>query len=341
MRNRWIIPVLVCFLQSCVKDKPTPAPEQEVQLTQVKKVYVVNEGNYGTGNASVSLYDPGNGSVVENFYQTQNNSTVGDVAQSLTYLNGKYYLVVNNSGKILVCDNTLKKTGQINGLMSPRYILQVSNQKAYVSDLYSNAISVVDLNSNSKIGSIACAGKTEQMVLVYNKVFITNTDKNYVYIINPGTDQLADSVYVGAYASGIAVDKQDKVWVLSSGNPPAVTARLSRINSLTNAVEATFTFGTSELPGNLCLNKTKDTLYYLNNGICRMPLTSGALPSGAFIARGSKNFYGLGVNPNDYSIYAADALDYSQRSNIYVYDPAGNQKTNFKAGINSNGFYFE
>jgi hypothetical protein len=95
------------------------------------------------------------------------------------------------------------------------------------------------------------------------------------------------------------------------------------------------------IPSELCLNKTKDTLYFLNNGIYKMAISDQNLPASAFVEKGNKNFYGLGVDQNTGKIYAADALDYVQRSNVCVYDSKGNQLTVFKAGINANGFYFE
>jgi hypothetical protein len=82
-------------------------------------------------------------------------------------------------------------------------------------------------------------------------------------------------------------------------------------------------------------------MYFLNNGIFRMAVNESVLPVNAFVAKGIKIFYGLGVSPNDYMIYAADAIDYSQKSNIYVFSPSGEQKKVFKAGFLSNGFYFE
>ncbi len=335
---------LIPMFISCVKDKPQDVLQPVIQLTAAKKVYVINEGNFGSGNASVSIFDTGNTSVIENFYQTQNAGSplVGDVAQSLTNINSKFYLVVNNSGKIIVCDAQFKKVTQITNLSSPRYILPVTNQKAYVSDYNANAISVLDLNSNTKTASIPCSGWTEQMVLIYNKAFVTNMKRNYTYVINTVNDTKADSIHVGINAGSSVVDKNDKVWVLSSGdNANSVLGKLSRIDPVTNIVEATYQFPTNNSPNSLCLNKTKDTLYFLNGGVFKMAINSQALPATAFIANGTKNFYGLGINPNDFSIYVADALDYVQRSTIYIFDANGNQKSYFKAGINANGFYFE
>lgn len=341
MRNTLFISFLIVFT-SCVKDKPQDNPNVDVQLSGAKKVYVINEGGFGYGNASVSLYDPGNGNIIEDLYKTQNSSDVGDVAQSLSYINNKFYLVVNNSGKVLVCDPDFKKITQINGIGSPRYILPVTNQKAYVSDYSSNAVSIINLNTNTKTGSILFGGWTEKMVLIYNKAFITNLRRDYVYRVNTITDTKMDSIAVGINAASIVLDKNDKVWVLSAGDKAnSIAGKLSKINPVSNLVEFSVSFPGEASPGNLCLNKTKDTLYFLNDAIFRMAISETVLPANPFIAKGNRNFYGLGVNPNDNNIYAADALDYSQRSNIYIYSPVGNEKAVFKAGVNANGFYFE
>lgn len=339
-RTVFIILVSVIF-SACVKDKPEELQPTVVNLSNDKKVYIVNEGNFGSGNASYSLYDVASNTLIEDLYFTQNAASVGDVAQSLIYINDRYYLVINNSGKVIVCDDQFKKTGQINGLPSPRYLLGVTNQKAYVSDLYANAISIVDLNSKLKTGSIVCPGKTEQMVMIYNKVFVCNTDKFYVYVINAANDQIEDSVYVGLGASSLVLDRQDKIWVLASGNQTNSSGRLSKINALNNQIEFYQEFTLANSPWNLRINGSKDTLFYIDSHIYKMAVSEMALPLNPIIERGSKNFYGLGIHPHNFTIYAADAIDYSQRSNIYIYNANGTQLNLVKAGINSNGFYFE
>jgi len=342
MKKYNFIFIFALAISSCVKDKPNSVSQPQVHLTGAKKVYIINEGPFqGNGSGSVSLYDAGSREVIENFYEVQNNAQIGNVAQSLNFVNGHYYIVVNNANKVIVCDNQFKKKAQINGLTSPRYIQPITNQKAYVTDLFANAISIVDLNTNAKTSSIPCYGKTEKMVLIYNKVFVTNTDKEYVYVINTLTDLITDSVFVGTNAGSIVIDKNDRVWVLGSGKTSVSAGRLSKINPLTNKVETVWSFAENESPGYLYENKTKDTLFFLNNSIFRMSITDATLPTTSFVNRGTKNFYGLGVNPNDFCVYAADALDYSQRSQIYIYNADGSANFDFKAGMISNGFYFE
>ena len=344
MKKYFLIIFLISLLNSCVKDKMPDTIQPYVDLSSSKKVFVINEGNYGSANSSISLFDSGNSAVIENFYQSQNieSPIIGDVAQSLSKINGKFYLVVNNSGKIIVCDNQLKKINQITNLPSPRYVLPITNQKAYVSNYNGNIISIIDLNSNTVMGSIPCSGWTEKMAIIYNKAYITNMRRNYTYIINTLTDIKIDSIEVGINSGSIVIDKNDKIWVLSSGdNINSKLARLSRINSITNEIEFVFQFETNDSPNSLNLNKTKDTLFYINDGIFKMPINSNLLPTSPFINSGNKNFYSIDVNHNTGHVFAIDAMDYVQKSNIYIYDAFGNQKLVFKAGIISNGFYFE
>jgi YVTN family beta-propeller protein len=291
------------------------------------------------GNSAISLFDTGNNTVIENYFFSQNNTSLGDVAQSMNKINNDYYIVVNNSNKIVVCDENFKVKRTINGLISPRYIQQVSNQKAYVSDLYANAISIIDLNNGVKTGSISCPGKTERMVMLYNKVYVTNYDRDKVYVIDATIDKIIDSVYVGLHTSSLVLDKNDKLWVASGESSVTITFSIKRINPVDLSTEGSFG-SLSSLPNNLCINGSKDTLFFLSGDVYKMAISDAA--GTKIVPKGPKNFYGLAVHPTTHDIYVADALDYVQKSTIYIYNSAtGAEKQHFKAGINANGFYFE
>lgn len=338
-----IILLSFIFFTACIKDKPNVVEKGNITLSSAKKVYVINEGMFTNNQAEVSLYDPQTQQVIQEYYKTQNpNQILGDVLQSINFFNSNYYCVVNNSSKIIICNNEFKKIGQINGLTSPRYILPISNAKAYVSDFEANQIHVIDLTQNAKVGSIRTYTWTEQMVMIYNKAFVCSPVTNYMYVINTITNQITDSINVGIGSYGLVLDKNDKLWVLSGGKKQDnIQGRLTRIDPLSLQIENSFTFPQNQSPGNLCLNKTKDTLYYLNRGVCQFPIQNASLPNAPLINAGSKNFYGIGINPNTYQIYAADALTYDQKANIYIYSVTGVEQSTFKASYIPNGFYFE
>ena len=333
-----VILFLVC---SCVKDKPQEPIKASINVNSGNTVLVINEGLFNSGHGSVSLYDPNSNAVVEDYYYQQNSSYLGNVVQSITNYNNNYYIVNNNSTSITVANTSdFVKKATISGFNSPRYLLPITYNKAYVSDLYSNSIQIVDLNSNTITGSIPCHGWTEKMALIYNKAFVTNYYTDYCYVVNTITDVITDSINVGKGGASIEIDNNSKIWVLTNGDVSNNQAgKLVRIDPVSLQIELNLTFGLSDSPHNLCINKTRDTLFYLNKGICKFPTSSNQLTS-AYIKPGF-TYYGIGVNPNNYSIYVSDALGFTQKSTIEIYDINGNFKTSFKAGIGANGFMFE
>jgi YVTN family beta-propeller protein len=309
-------------------------------MSSGKKVYVINEGNYGTPNASISLFDIGTANTIPDYFNTVNGTQLGDVAQSMNKINNDFYIVVNHSGKIVVCGSDFKVKRTISGLTSPRYILGVSNSKGYVTDLYANGINIVDLNAGTITGSITLPGATEQMVMLYSKVYVTNTAKDKVYVINAANNAVIDSISVGSNAGRLVLDKNDKLWVLASGTS-TVAGKLSLIDPVNDSVTWSQDFNLNRKAGLLCINGTKDTLWFADkDGLVRMPINSTSVPN-AFITSTS-NIYGLGIHPTRYEVYVADALDYVAKSKIYIYKcSTGVPFGNFTAGLLSNGFYFE
>lgn len=336
--------ILSVWLSSCIKDKPQEPITSNADIKAEKKVLICNEGNYGWGNASISLFDPSNNNVIEDFYKLQNNNnSLGDVCQSITKHNDNYYIVINNSGKVeVVSALDFKRQGTISGFTSPRYILPVSYNKAYVSEYYADNIKIIDLNSRTITGSIACKGWGDEMVLIYNNVFVTNPKSEYCYIINTINNQITDSINIGEGASSIVTDKHSNVWVLSSGNLSiGQNGKLSCIDPITHSIINSFSFNPSDSPSKLCCNKSRDTLYYLNKGVFQFPIANNQLPGSPIISQGNKLFYGLAINPKDFHIYVSDAIDYIQRSKIELYTVQGTYLSGFNAGIISNSFMFE
>jgi YVTN family beta-propeller protein len=333
--------IIICY--SCRKDKPEDRVKPQISIGNGGGVYITNEGNFQFGNAKVSYYDIGGAAVTEDIYQPANNVSIGDVCQSMYLFNGKAYIVVNNSGKVVVVNpKTFIATATITGLVSPRYFLPVSNNKAYVTDLNANSISIIDLSSNIKTGSIACKGWTEELASVYGKVFVTNKESDKVYVINASTDLMEDSIQVSYGSNSIREDKNGKLWVLCNGSQTNnIKAALYRIDPITKQVEQSYPFSNvTESPWRLNINGGNDTLYFINDGVFRMPVTASVLPTTAFIPKAGHAFYGLGVDPNTGVVYVSDAIDYVQRGVIYRYQSDGTLIHTFLAGIIPGSFCF-
>ena len=104
-----------------------------------------NEGNFQYGNATLSYYDPETKQVENEIFKRANGFKLGDVAQSMTIRDGVGWVVVNNSHVIFAIDiNTFKEVGRIINLTSPRYIHFLSDEKAYVTQIWDNRIFIVN-----------------------------------------------------------------------------------------------------------------------------------------------------------------------------------------------------
>jgi YVTN family beta-propeller protein len=341
--SRFLLFVLFipALLLSCKKDNPPD--ETPTDLTKDHGIFIVNEGNYLWSNASVTYYDFTNATYKEDIFNEVNHRPLGDVAQSICIANGKAYVVVNNSNKIEIVDiASFASMGVITGFSSPRYFLPVTATKAFVSDLYSNSVSVVDLNSNTITASIACKGSTEEMLLSGSEVFVSNTRSNKIYILNSNTDVVVDSIQVGFASNSLALDKNGKLWVFCAGDATnSIHASLHRVNTSSRLVEQSYTLPDAlDIWDKMRMNAAKDTLYYMDNGIFQMPITATSLPSTPLISKGSRIFHGLAVNPIDNTLFVSDAVDYIQKGKVYYYTSTGVLKGSINTGIIPVDFYF-
>ena len=137
--------VLMVSLSACEYEDDFPAGVGEGNIEAI----VLNEGRIGTNMGAISvLYR--NGMVSPDVFRVVNNRPLGDVAQSITMINGKYFIALNNSKKIeIVNSKTFESEGTILYTQAglPRQIVAISDTTAIVSDLLSNNVSGVDLPS--------------------------------------------------------------------------------------------------------------------------------------------------------------------------------------------------
>lgn len=330
------------IMYSCTKDEPNKNNTSNITINHEDGTFIINEGGFLQGNASISYVSEIAGTVIHNVFSTINGRPLGDVCQSMLVYGDKAYIVMNNSRKVEIVDaTTFKSLAAIEGFTSPRFIVPVSNAKAYVTDLYANGIYVVDLNTNTITKKINCRGWTEEMIQIENELFVTNKQKDQLYIVNISTDEITDSISINYGANAIVRDKNGKLWLSCSGQPGSGNnASIVRIDPVQKQVEQHFTFSQStDDPWRLSINKSGDTIYFLNKDCYRMSITSAALPTQAVINAEGRNFYGLGIHPNGH-IYLADAVDFVQKGRIYIYDAQGNQLKEFLGGMLPSGFNF-
>ncbi|TFG44457.1 MAG: hypothetical protein E4H43_00295 [Bacteroidia bacterium] len=318
--HKILILIMIPLLYSCIREiNPVIIDIEETYLAG-EGVFILNEGNFRSGNGSLSFFSYDSLKIFNHVFQDINNRPLGDVPYSMGIDAGMAYILFNNSDKIEVAErNDLKSVTTMKKIVSPRYISFTGGTKAYVTSLYSDSVTILDLLSNSVSGFINLKKSSEAIVALSTKAYVANwAGGNKIMVINTVTDQVTDSIEVGIEPESMVIDKSEMLWVLCNGGWKRENfAELIAINTGTNKIEKRFTFpSVTDSPTCLQINDTGETLYYLHNGVRRMDTGASNLPSGVFISEQNHVFYKLGVNPSNNQIFVTDALDYVQKGRV-------------------------
>ncbi len=329
----WLFFLTAIFTVSSCKKDDTYIP---ADIEKSKGFYILNEGIFTQGNASLSFFDYDNDTVYNNLFEGINNRVLGDVFQSMTFYNGKGYLVVNNSGKIEVVDSaSMKSIRTVENFTSPRKIFFYGD-KAYVSDLYSNKIYVLDANTLNEIKSIEIDGSAEDIEEANGKLLIavnqsfeyTDDNQQGILVINPQADTVENYIKLSEGAIDIEVDKTGNIWVYCTGHwsDPDATGKLHKLNGNDYSVSQTFDFGKlAYFASPLRLNKSKDVLYfalagdpssYTDFNIHRMPVHSSSLPTDIFFSGAGRYIYGYHFDETRNELIILDAIDGGQKGEL-------------------------
>ncbi|WP_417588832.1 YncE family protein [Owenweeksia hongkongensis] len=337
MKNFIAIAFAFFGLLACDRDiigpqetNPKPKP-----VLEGKHVFVVDEGNFGSGNASITAYNPSDEDVQYNVYSGFNDDVpLGDVLQDMQQYNGRYYLVLNNSGKVTVVDTTTwKNVGDIEGLINPRYISFYKN-RAFVTELYAKKLWVLNLNQMKVEQEIVMPESGFHTIAWNNRIWVGS--KQYLVSLNPETLEKDSTYTLRKNVERMVVDSKNRMWVLTTENP----AHLYRF-SQNGDIELDWTFGNNEKPLYLEINSKEQDLYFvMGTSVYRQNVDTLNLSPQKILDFSGQNIYGFNVNPVTGELYLADALDYNQASDIYRYSATGQLIDQFKSGVISNGFLF-
>ena len=346
--------LLVASTISCKKKKK----EEEIVVpvgAYESGVFIVNEGPFGSGTGTISHFNKTNLSTTNDIFQLSNQFPLGNIVQSLNFINGKGYVVVNNANQIIVVEEgNFNYSITINGFESPRTILQVNPFKAYVTEWGSGGfgkVKIVNLLTNTIAGEIAITRNgPENMLKKGDYVYVTCKgaygEDSMVTVINSVTDVVITNINVGANPDDIKEDATGAIWVLCAGkylpdySAIDVSGGLAKIDPTTNTVTASYSFNNfTSQPSGLEVNLSKDKLYYNNNGgIYSQAISASSLENNLVVNR---NFYSIGIDPASQIIYAGDAGNYSSEGKVIRYTINGTKIDSLNVGVIPGAYYFK
>jgi hypothetical protein len=308
--------------------------------------FVLCEGNFGSATSSLDFLHRDEG-LRQNVYAAANAGlSPGDVLQSMTRDADRFFLVVNNSGKIdVVASDDLRLLGSITGMTSPRYMAKVNNSKAYVSDLFEGDIYVVNTDDLSISGRIPAGGWVERMVVASSgQVYAASMTRDQILVLDPVLDAAVDSFATGREPEGMLLGTDGRLYVLCTGGFGEAEPELIAFDPDSGAELDRWSLGgVGQYRNELCRSQDGAWLYWLGSeGVFRMATNASSAPADPWIATPAGSFfYSLDADlSGSAELVVGDARDFVSRGMVWRYAIDGTLLDTFSTGINPGSFYF-
>lgn len=363
--------LLICAafqFTACSDDDTTP--KIEITGTQVgtaqkniseKGIWVLNEGAMGTNKASIDYYDYTSGKFYLNLFPTINPDVklgLGDVGNDIQIYNGKVYAVINNSNLIEVMSAKTGKHEATIEIPSCRFITFNGNY-AYVSS-YSDptdqtskttkgSVFKVNLKTNSVESTVSVGYQPEGIAYANGKLFVANSGgymyPNYehtVSVINPETMAVEKTIDAGLNLGKVVLDKDDNLYVISTGNYSTVSSKVYVIDTKTAALSDSIdtrvsSFATSGDKLYIIGVEYKAPTYEATNSYSLYDIKTKTISTQGFITDGTgaqiSSPYGIAVNGESKEIFICDAKDYKNPGELLCYSIDGKLKWKATTGL--------
>lgn len=334
---------MALFIFSCNKDNDMNQESSNPSFNN--GILVLNEGLFQQNNSTLSWIDLSSNEVTNQVFLNLNNRPLGDTGNDMGIYGGKIYIVVNASSTIEVLNkHTLKSISQIsmqfNGQgQQPRYIT-FNNGKAYISS-YDGYVNILDTTSLTIIERIQVGSNPEGVTVSNNNLFVANSGglsfpdvDSTVFKIDLTSNQVVDTFVVGNNPGDIVADDEGDIYVVKRGdysaNDPSELIHISNSGIITNVgINAS------------SLYKHDDNLYisYYNydNGegqVLVYDMVNESILFNDFIDGSQvETLYGA-VTDKYGSIYALDAMNFTNTGYIRSFNSSGILTHSFHVGLN-------
>lgn len=327
--------VLISLAVSCKKTDHV----QQVTPKITTGLYSLNQGNYGSNNSTLTYYDFGSGKATTDYFRQVNGFGMGDTGSDLLVYGGKVYVVMNNSGNVVVADASTArfidtvdfKAGGVN--MGPENIAAYGS-KVFVSNT-DGTVAVIDTASLAVDKLIHVGANPAQMVVSGNHLYVSNTgafSANYdstVSVIDLATLTEIQKITVGLNPGSLAADDAGNIYVVCTGDYNTVGPSLVKVNTSTQTIVKTADTAAGII--RYYQNNLFITGGYLGSAAVRVLNTSDFSAVKIFVADGTTitTPYGLDIDSGTGDVYIGDAKDYVSSGEVFCFDKNGMKKFSF------------
>lgn len=350
LKTLTLLSLSLLFFNACKKENNDPISEEPVSLSYATGTLVGCEGAFGANNASVSWINS-TGVVEQNIFSMANGFGPGDVLQSMLRTPNEVFLVVNNSQKVEVVDlDSFEQLTTITGVDYPRYIVQIAEDKFYLTNgAMMGTVQVIDAENYTISNSIPVGNGPENMTVSGDYVFVANsggwTTDHTITVIDTQDDSAVSTIEVGDRPTSIVTDQDGAVWVMCAGETEYdadwnvvghTAATLQQINPVSFDVEQVITIGElGDHPAQIAYDGTEDRILIAYNGILEVNM------DGTVAQLTTTSCSSISVDASSGEIYVTSIPDFVSDSEVIRLDSNGNQIMTYEVGLGANSILLD
>ncbi len=305
-------------------------------------VYVVNEGNFGQGNGSLTIYNPQTNQITQNAFELANERPLGDVPNDMIFFDNRGYIVVNNSDRLEIVDlDDLKSETSVSftGSRSPyRISIDPIRNLAFVTHLYDNAVSFIDINGPTITREVQVGNNPTGLIAMLDRVFVLNSgfgNDSTMSIIDIASGSIEKTVTVGHGPMEIVADASGIIWILCTGqfgdwtdpSDQGTPGSLYRFFVGNDDAERWTEF--TSRPSRMSLGPDEYIYVVTDEGVDKVSMIG--MNAREQIIPGS--FYGIQSDWFHARLYVSDAGNFVSPGTVYAYTLGGQLTDSFTAGI--------
>jgi hypothetical protein len=209
MRSRLLLVALALLVAACDTTEDTP---------DTAAVYVGNQGTFGSGTGSLTVYDPDAGTA------SASPLAVSGFVQNVEARGGRLYVFLNfndsfstGSGRIETVDlETDERTQEID-VQTPRDWAVVDGT-AYVSNYYAGTVTPVFLATGQTGAPVPVGVNPEGVAAVGNRVHVALAGSDAVAVVSAENDVRVETIDLDCENPRAALaDGDGEVWVVCNG----------------------------------------------------------------------------------------------------------------------------
>ncbi len=343
---------------------------QEKYNNNTQGMFVLCEGGYGKNNASLDYLNFTTGMYYPNIFESgfmKDSKKIGDTGNDIKYYNGKLWIVVNASNKVIVIDPaTGKIEKEIKDIINGRH-LAYHNGYVYVSAYYNakmngviakGTVYKINASNYTTVGNVEVGYQPENMDIVNGRLYVANSGgyngsnkvgyDHTISVIELATFKVVNTLDTkeAINLNELKADKNGNLWVTSQGRYNPTTYSMEDPCMIELSTEGKILNRFESPAANMVLNGNhliyKVSSWGQPTQLSVIDVNTGKVVEANLLKNNTKeqlpnSTYGIAINPSNQNIYLTDAKDYLSAGEIFVYDKTGKYLSSIKnklIGIN-------